>query len=201
MILASKFSRQDVKCLKTNTVFKGYFQVEELQLQFRCFDGGWSQTITREVFERGEAAAVLPYDPVTDQVVLIEQFRVGAFNDANSPWLLEVIAGIIESDHEDPEQTLLREAKEEADLTLKHLAPICTYWVSPGGTTEQCHLYYAQVDATQAGGIHGAVDEGEDIRVVVCDAQEAIAAVASGRINNAATIIALQWLQVRRLSG
>ena len=197
LIQKPQYTASDVKILEQSTPFQGYFQIQQLRLQFRCFAGGWSQPITREVFERGSAAAVLPYDPTQRQVILIEQFRVGALLDEYSPWLIEVIAGIIDPDDRDPQQTVSREAQEEAGLQLKQLQSICSYWVSPGGTSERCHLFYAEIDANQAQGIHGYLPEDEDIRVVVVDVDAAFAAITSGRINNASTIIALQWLQLK----
>ena len=177
--------------------YTGYFRIEQYRLRHRLFNGDWSREMVREVFERGHAAAVLPYDPGLDQVILIEQFRVGALGSPGDPWLLEIVAGIIDPG-ETPEDVVRREAVEESGCPLQDLVPICEYLVSPGGTSECITLFCGRVDASQAGGFAGLVDEDEDIRVLVVPADEAMAQIQTGRIRAAAPIIALQWLQLNR---
>ncbi len=189
----------DVEIISHDIAFKGYFQIEKYQLRYKLFEGGWSDVITREVFERGQAAAVLPYDPIQDKVVLIEQFRVGALTDEKSPWLLEIVAGILNS-KETHEQVAYRETQEEAGLDIIELTPITKYWVSPGGSTEGCALFCGKIDANKAGGIHGLDEESEDICVHVFDVQEAFDMVRRGIINNAPAIITLQWLELNKQS-
>ena len=159
--------------------------------------GGWSPVLTRVLLERGEAAVVLPYDPVRDQVVLLEQFRIGALHDTAGPWLIEIVAGVIECG-ETPDEVVRREAVEEADCAIGALQHICTYYVSPGGTSERIHLFCGKVDAGEADGVHGVAAEGEDIRVTAVPFEDALAMVADGRINSASPIIALQWLAQHR---
>lgn len=189
------FTSSDVKILEKKTVYKGYFRIEKITLQHRLFAGDWSTPFEREIFERGHAVAVLLYDPILNKVVFIEQFRVGALEKNGNPWLLELVAGIIEED-ENPEQVAMRETQEEAGLKFSALIPIYRYWVSPGGSTETVNLFCARVDASHAGGIHGLADEHEDIKVWVYDTQEAYQLLEQGQICNAITIIALQWLQL-----
>jgi ADP-ribose pyrophosphatase len=190
-----KLTKKDVKILSIEPVYKGFYRVEKYLLRHPLFAGGWSAPFTRELITRYRVAAALPYDPVADKVVLIEQFRVGALEDETSPWLLEMVAGILTTG-ESLEELAKRETTEEAGLTAEELMPICDYWVSPGGTNERVALFCAKVDASHAGGIHGLADEHEDIRVHVFSSEEAFSMVRSGRINNAATIIALQWLEL-----
>jgi len=185
--------------LETVTGYDGFFRLLRYRLRHRLFRGGWSRVLTRELFERGHAAAVLPYDPETDQVVLTEQFRIGALQAPSGPWLLEIVAGIIEVG-ETPEAVVRREAIEEIGCAVGELMSICDYHVSPGGTSERIHLFCGRVDASQAGGVHGLADEGEDIRVVVMSADEAMAHMQAGKIVSAAPIIALQWLMMHRAS-
>lgn len=187
----------DFRIEERTACFRGFFRVDRYRLRHRLFAGGWSQSLTRELFERGDAVAVLPYDPVLDQVVLIEQFRIGAIREAAGPWLLEIVAGIIDAG-EPPEAVAVREMREEAGLELRDLVPITRCLVSPGGTTEAIHLFCGWVDAQQAGGIHGLEGEGEDIRVSTLPVEQAFERVADGGINSAAPIIALQWLQLNR---
>lgn len=188
----------DYEIIDAQDVFQGYFRMRRYRLRHAQFQGGMGPELTREVFERGHAVTVLPYDPVRDQVVLVEQFRVGALDAPRGPWLMETIAGIIEPG-EAPETVARREAVEEADCELGELLPVCRYLVSPGGTSEQVSVFCARVDAGGlAGGVHGLPDEGEDILVHVLDFEEAMAMLEDGSIHAAMPIIALQWLALNR---
>lgn len=192
-----QFNDSDVTLEKRETVFQGFFRMDKLWLTHRKFDGGQMPSFTRELFIRGDATCVLPYDAARDEVVLLEQFRAGALGRNQSPWLLELVAGMNE-EGESPEDVARREGQEEADLNFERLEHICDYLVSPGGTTEMVHLYCGKVSTASAGGLHGIDDEHEDIRVHVVSADEAIAMIRDGRINNAAAIMAIQWLQINR---
>jgi len=176
---------------------QGFFRLDRYRLQHDLFAGGTSPVITRELLERGRAAAVLPYDPVRDSVVMIEQFRIGAIRSEHGAWLLEFVAGIIE-DGEKPEDVVRREALEEAGCELGELVPVARYLPSPGGSTEELYLYCGRVDAGGAGGIHGLDEEAEDIRVHVYSFDKAMDLLERGRIDSAAPIIALQWLALHR---
>ena len=138
---------------------------------------------------------LLPYDPVRDEVVLIEQIRIAAYDTSKTPWLLELIAGMIE-EGESVEDVARREAVEEAGLQVGRTKPVLSYLASPGGTSERLSVLVGEVDATTAEGIHGLVDENEDIRVHVVSREEAYQLVEEGIIDNAASVIALQWLQL-----
>jgi ADP-ribose pyrophosphatase len=186
-----------VEILDRTVCYQGFFRIDRYRLRHRLFSGAWGPELVREVFERGHAAAVLPYDPIRDEVVLIEQFRIGALGGSNNPWLVEIVAGMIEPD-ETPEAVVRREAIEESGCHIAELIPICDYFVSPGGTTERLALFCGRVDASDAGGTHGLVEEHEDIRVLVLSAEAAFGQVSSGEIKTAAPIIALQWLQLNR---
>ncbi|KPJ68123.1 MAG: ADP-ribose pyrophosphatase [Coxiella sp. DG_40] len=192
-------THDDVKILEEKSIYEGFSKIIHYKLRHRLFKGGWSKSFERELSVRYNAVAVLPYDPKLDKVVLIEQFRIGALKDKTSPWLLELVAGVI--DKQQPvEKIAYLETKEEAGLDIIDLIPIYSYWSSPGGSSEFVSLYCAIVDASKANGIHGMDDEHEDILVHVMNSEEAFAAVKSGRINNASTIIALQWLQLNYAS-
>jgi ADP-ribose pyrophosphatase len=179
------------------TLFEKYFKLDEYSVSHELYAGGFSPVFTREVFERGSVVAVLPYDPLRRKVILIEQFRAGAVHDAEGPWLIESVAGVIEAG-ESEQQVAIREAEEEANCHIRQLELISRYYVSPGGTTELCSAYCGLVDSEGLGGIHGLADENEDIRVLVVDAEQAFAWVREGRVRSSATIIALQWLQLNQ---
>jgi len=185
------------KIINHEIIFQGYFRMEKFDLQHEQFAGDWTGTFQREIFERGSAVAVLPYDPIRDKVILIEQFRAGAIGTQQPPWLKEIVAGIIETG-ETQQDVARRETLEEAGCEIQRLEKICQYYVSPGGTTEQCALYCAQVDSTGAGGIFGLDHEFEDILVEAVDLEQARNWLEDGTINSAASIIALQWLLLNR---
>lgn len=188
---------EGLEVVHREVVYRGFFRMERYRLRHALFRGGWSPLLTRELFERGTAAAVLLFDPALDRVVLVEQFRIGAIHDRRGPWLLEVVAGIVEPG-ETPEEVVRREAREEADCVVTDLVPICNYLVSPGGTSERITLFCGRVEAAGAGGIHGLPHEGEDIRVVAVPRTRALGWMAEGLIDNASTLIALQWLELHR---
>lgn len=187
----------DVEVVEREACFRGFYQLDRLHLRHRLFAGDMGKLISRELFVRHDAVCVLPYDPQRDCVVLIEQFRVGALDKSLNPWLIELVAGLIDKD-EQPEEVARREAVEEAGLVLAELWPLTQYYPSPGGSDERVHLYVGRCDSRGAGGVHGLEEEGEDIRVLVWSLDEALAALDDGRIDNAASIIALQWLALNR---
>ena len=177
--------------------YDGFFRLERHRVRFRLFAGGWSDVFEREVIERAHAVAVLLYDPDLDRVVLVEQFRAPAVDAPGGPWLIEAVAGLIDSD-ETVEAVARRETMEEAGLKVGELVRIGEVLASPGGSTERVTFYCGRVDAAEAGGIHGIAEEGEDIRVVTMSVDEAVAAVADGRIRVANAVIPLQWLALNR---
>jgi ADP-ribose pyrophosphatase len=186
-----------IKLIEKTTPFQGYFRIDRYRLKHRRFDGGWTDEMTREVFERGSAASVLPYDPARDTVVLVEQFRVGAYAAGMEPWLVEVIAGIIEPG-EEPTGVVRREAVEEAGCQIGALEPIGTVLLSPGGCSEVLHMYCGRTDSAGVGGVHGVAHEHEDIRAFVVSADEALARLGRGEFANAPAVLSLQWLALNR---
>lgn len=188
---------KNVEILDKRAVFKGYFRVDSYRLRHSLFDGGWSLPMEREIFERGHAAAVLPYDPARNQFILCEQFRAGALAAGVEPWQQEIVAGIIE-EGETPEEVARREIQEEAGLSAMELWPIQRYLVSPGGTSETVYLYLARVSAADAGGVFGLALEHEDIRVAAIPESQLQELVGDNKLTNAATIIAAQWFFLNR---
>ncbi len=189
--------RRDVEILDEETAYDGFFELKRFRLRHSLYSGGWSRVLMRERVERKRAVAVLLYDPVSDQVVLIEQFRIGALEAGQGAWMLEIVGGLIETG-EAPEEVAHREAMEEAGCEVMALLPICEFYVSPGTATEYLHLYCGRVDASRAGGVHGLEEEGEDIRVEVMSSDAAIAELCNGRANSTSIIVALQWLAMHR---
>ena len=195
MSVELRFGAQDVKVLESTIAYQGHFRLRRLTLQHRCFAGGWSEPLVREIFERGDAVGVLPYNPVDDSVVLIEQFRPGAVRGDASPWMLELIAGVVEPGESD-EDVVHREAMEEAGCEVSELLPIASLLPSAGACTEHVRLFCGRVSSAAIGGIRGLQTEGEDILVHAVPRLDALRMLTENAIPNGHTLIALQWLQI-----
>lgn len=196
----------DVTLIHKETGYKGFFTINQYALQHTQFNGEQTRVLMRECFERGHAVGVLAYDPWQDKIILLEQFRIGAYVNScsqdydeskQSPWLLEIIAGIVEQG-EASEDVAHREAFEEAGCTLLALEPIGDFYSSPGGTSETTQLYCACVRSDGIGGVHGLEEEGEDIRVIVLSFEKAVQWLKEGRLNNASAMISMQWLMLNK---
>tara|TARA_B110000444_G_scaffold227349_1_gene232455 strand:+ start:409 stop:1059 length:651 start_codon:yes stop_codon:yes gene_type:complete len=195
------FDDKDVELVSRSLAHDGFLRVEHLQLRHRLFSGAWSEVFMRELQLKDPAVGVLLFDPDRNTVLLIRQFRVGMFaessaaGNAGSPWPLEIVAGMVDSD-ERFEEVALRESKEESNCVPTDLIKVCEYYNSPGGSNEKVILFCGRIDSRNAGGVYGLPQEYEDIEVQVLDYKNAIELIDSGEINNAMTIIALQWLQL-----
>ena len=183
--------------IKETSCYKGFFSLKEITLKHTLYKGGWSTPITREIFHRGNCVAVLLYDPVRDEVVVIEQFRVGALQLPDNPWLLEIVAGAIE-EGESAEEVAYRESVEEAGCEIQELVKINDFFTSPGGTSELLTLFYGKVDTTNVGGLHGLDHEDEDISVTTMKFDDVYQLLLDGKILSAIPIIAIQWLYINR---
>ncbi len=192
----------DVQIESDQRVWSGRFPLDVIRFRNRRFDGAMSGLRTWEMWRRGRAVAMLPYDPAADAVVLIEQFRFPAFAAGIDPVLVELPAGLLE-DNEDPEEAMHRELQEEMAVTADRLERIGGYMLTAGGADEFCELYVGRVRAPVTGpdGIAwhaGEVSEDEDIRVRVWPAAKAIEAALNGQFTNSITAIGLLWLAARR---
>jgi ADP-ribose pyrophosphatase len=186
------------------TVWNGRFPLQTIRFRYRRFDGAQSGPLTWELWRRGRAAAILPYDPITDQVVLLQQFRLPALAAGLDPIMTEIPAGLCEPGESEAE-TIGREIVEEIGLAATELLPIGRFLLTPGGADETIALFAGRVaaPATDANGIAGhagLAHEHEDIRVSVHPARDAIEAAASGAYANSVAAIALLWLGLRRES-
>jgi ADP-ribose pyrophosphatase len=195
MTLPVQMTSEDVQILEEKTLYQGHLTLLKYQLKYRLFEGGWSQAVIRELFQAHGAVGVLLFDPIRDEIVLVEEFRLGALEDKKSPWMLELVAGIIE-EGESVQEVARRESQEEAGCDVIDLIPIYEYWTSPGISTGKFTLFCGRVDAFNAGGIFGLAHEHEDIRAHVFSKQVVYDMLKTGGIKNASTIIAVQWLQL-----
>lgn len=192
-----QLNHKDVEITQREKLYQGFFSAEALTLRHRTFDGGWAGPMSRELFVRGPAVGVLLYDAERDWLGLVEQFRVGALDEPGGPWCLEVVAGMVEAG-ESVQEVARREALEESGVEPSRMEYICRYLPSPGASNEVMHLYCGCADLRQAGGVHGLAAEHEDIKVHVLPAEPVLADLYNGRINNAAVLLCLQWLQINR---
>ena len=192
-----QFSQQDLQIVREETVYKGHFELKKMFFRHKLFSGGMSGEVVRELLIKGAASAVIAYDPVRDRVVLVEQVRIGAYdpNSSQSPWLVELIAGMVDTD-ELPEEVAIRESQEEAGLTVSNLQHAVSVWDSPGGTVERLHIFLGLVDSSQVGGVYGLEEENEDILVHVVSREQAYQWVEQGKIDNVIAVVGLQWLQL-----
>lgn len=187
----------DVEMLGRDVLWDGFTRLYRYRLRHRRFDGGWSGVIDREVLDRGRAAAVFPYDARADRLVLVEQFRPAAWATGQPAWQIEPVGGIIDPG-ETAEQTVRREAMEEAGIEIGAIEPIATFMPSTVGVQATVDLFCAAADAAAAGGVHGAPGEDEETRVVVMSPEEALAAVGTGHAAASGMQIGLFWLLAHR---
>ncbi|AEF55806.1 NUDIX domain-containing protein [Marinomonas posidonica] len=197
MKFTPSYRREDVEVLQDECVYKGFFEMRKLTLRHRKFNGDWSQPMTREMMVRNDAVCVLLFDPKVDKVLLIEQFRPAVLRNS-SPWLLELVAGMVEEGEQD-EDVARREAMEEAGVEVKRLEYMFKFVPSPGGLVEYLRMYAGEFDASlvDVTRTHGLDDENEDIKLHLMTAQEAIDLLRQD-IENASTIMGLQWFALNK---
>ncbi|QYX57955.1 NUDIX domain-containing protein [Roseovarius sp. SCSIO 43702] len=178
---------------------EGFYAMRGFDLRHPTFGGGMSDRVRREVFIATDAALVLPYDPVRDRVLLVEQFRMGPFGRGDPrPWMLEPVAGRVDPG-ETPEHAARREAREEANLDLRYVEPMSSHYCSPGCSTEYFHLFIGLCDLPdEAEGRGGLETEHEDIRTHVLDFEGAMRLLDTGEADNGPLILSLLWLARNR---
>ena len=190
----ASYSASDVTIESREFLFRGFIQVEKVSFRHRLFNQpDYSPVIQRELIHRPETAGVLLYNDQQQRFALIEQFRVGALNDSESAWQLEVIAGVLDGD-EAPEDCIRRESLEESGCEVQQLQHLFSFYPSAGACSEFFHLYAAEVELPKMGGIFGMPDEGENIQLHLFDYSELGTLLKNGRLRNAPVIMALQWL-------
>ena len=194
IIKHASYSASDLSIESREVLFRGFVQVEQVCLKHRLFNQtDYSPNIQRELVHRPEAAGVLLYNDQQQRFALIEQFRIGAMNDADSAWQLEVIAGVLDGD-ESAESCIRRESLEESGCEIDQLQHLFSFYPSAGAYSELFHLYAAEVELPLHGGVFGIADEGENIQLHLFDYSELATLLSNGRLRNAAVIMALQWL-------
>ncbi|MBV9554058.1 MAG: NUDIX domain-containing protein [Alphaproteobacteria bacterium] len=185
----------DVRVLAQEVAFKRHLRLDVVRFRHRLFSGEWSGERVWDIVRRGASVAVVLYDPDRDAVVLVEQFRLAPLMTGFTPWVVEVVAGLVDHEGEADEDVARREAVEEAGLeVLGELIPIQRYTPTPGDSDQATMLFCGRVDSRGAGGVYGVADEDEDIRVVVKPLAEIESMVDAGAIDNGHSLICLYWL-------
>jgi ADP-ribose pyrophosphatase len=199
----SNMTKQDVEIIETSEGYRGFFKLNVYRLRHKLFNGDWSEVITRELFERGHAVGVLLHDPKRDCILMVEQFRLGVAiaDKGDSPWALEIVAGMLDK-NKPAEEVARLEAMEEAHCEVGELEHIHDYYSSTGGTSEHVQIFYGQMDSTGLDGrIAGLDEESEDIKVHLIPTNDIPELLSSGRVNNAMALIALQWFLLNKCSN
>lgn len=195
IIKRATYNSDEVDILSREYLFRGFIQVEKVSLRHRLFQqSDYTSVIHRELIQRPEAAGVLIYNDQQQKFALIEQFRIGAMDDQDSPWQLEVIAGVLDGD-ESPESCIRRESLEESGCELQALQHLFSFYPSAGACAELFHLYSAEATLPEQGGVFGVADEGENIQLHILDYADIRSLLTNGRLRNAPVIMALQWLE------
>lgn len=186
--------RDDVELVREEPLHNGFFRMVRFHLRHRLFAGGWTPILNREVVLHGKVAAVIPYDPVRDSVVLIEQFRNGIYAAGDpQPWSVSIADGMIEPG-ESATEMARRETLEETGCTVGRLEEALNFYSSPGGSSQHVTLFCGEVSAEGVGGNYGVAEEGEDIRPYEVSFDEAIGMIDADSLDNAISIVGLQWL-------
>ena len=196
-------SLKNVKIQAITTPYSGFFKLNIVHFKHTLYTGGWTETFSRELFQRGQAVVVLLYDPVKEQVVLVEQCRAGALLNTEEDtqadaWLLEPVAGMIDVG-ESPIEAGIREAEEETGAVIQSLEYVCQFYPSPGACSEILHLYAASISVDTIPEYAGLESEHEDIKVVKLSFKKAKQMLLNAEFNVAATYIALQWLFFQKI--
>lgn len=193
---APNFSGDDVRIASQESYRAGFFELRRYELSYRLVAGGWSQFLPAECLIHDGTVAVLPYDPYADKVVLIERFRVGALDELAGPWQLELPSGMFDADGLSAQDRAFIEAETVAKLSLMDVECVCRYLSSPGFTNEKVFLYCGGVVFESTDAEHWGAGLRDEVSCHLMDRSEAFSALQEGYINNAVTIIALQWLQL-----
>ena len=191
-----KRKSQNLKVIKKRNIFKGFNKINEYVFKYKHLSNKWSNVLKREIYSPRNAVAILPYDPNQNKVLLIKQFRIGAYLAGFDPWQIEIIAGCVDKSDLSSEEAILRETKEESGIILdkKNLKIINHILNSPGTTSEKTDIFFCECDLGNSGGIFGCKDENEEIESFTCNVFEAFNMIKDKKINSVHSIIALNWL-------
>ncbi len=191
--------RERVRIRNQEVLAEGWATLRKVTLDYRRSNGSWEKQV-REVFDPGDGAVVLPFDPDRGTLLLVRQFRLPAFLNGDPEPLIEACAGKLDGD--DPESCIRKEAEEELGYRLRALKPLFCAYSTPGAVTERLWYFtaaYSPADRVSAGG--GAAGEGEELEVIEISLDEAFSAVLDGRIADAKTILLIQHVKLAVMGG
>ncbi|MEB3766798.1 NUDIX domain-containing protein [Acinetobacter sp. MD2] len=195
IVKKATYTKQQTEIVKKESLYRGFLHVEKIHFRHQLFQStAYTPILQRELIVRPVAAGVLLYNDQQQKFALIEQCRVGALNDAISAWQLEVIAGVLDGD-ESPESCIRRESLEESGCELQEIQHLFSFYPSAGACSELFHLYAAEVDLPQQGGVFGLAEEGENIQLHLFHYTDLQPLFQQQRLCNAPVIMALQWLK------
>jgi ADP-ribose pyrophosphatase len=190
------YTTNDAELLDNQICFSSkYTKLMKFAVRFKKFDGTNSNVVERYAIQKLHAAAILLFNPVEDYVVLVEQFRIGAMLADKNPWLLEPVAGLIDTELS-PSETAIKEAREEAGCEVLELIPMCNYLSAPGNSNEETFMYCGIINTCDPEQFYGVLEENEDIKIHKIATKIAFELVNAGKIFNSQGIISLQWLQL-----
>ena len=188
--------RVEVKDLQEDYNYKDFFKILRARIQYEKFDGTMSEEVERLVFERGNSVGVVLYDVKQDTVLLTKQFRYPAYTHNGPGWLIEIVAGVQDKGR-DAIVVAHSELIEELGYKVDHLQLLCRFYLSPGGSSEQMHLYLGYLQhAKRVSKGGGAASEHEDIQLFEVPLSRALTMIQNGEIRDAKTIIALQQVSL-----
>jgi nudix-type nucleoside diphosphatase (YffH/AdpP family) len=188
-----------IRIREVRTLSNDWYVLKKTTFDWRRDDGVW-QTVSRETYDRGHGAVLLPYNLAARTVLLTRQFRYPAYAAGYDQLMIEAVAGLL--DDSDPETRIRAEAEEEIGYRLGAVHKIFDCFMSPGSVTERLHFFVAEYDAAMRVGDGGGIaHEGEDIQVLELPLAEALAMIGRGEIIDAKTIILLQWAAMNVLGG
>ena len=180
------------KVTNKKNLYDGFFKMNEVSLKYKKYDGSWSNEIKRELFSGAQVSAVLPYDPIKKEIVLIQQFRPGTISRNTNNYLKEIVAGIIDPG-ESPEIAAKRECLEETGYKIKKLTSIQGYYPAPGSSESFYHLFLGEIDSKNEKKIMGLDTENEDILVESFNINQVKKMMQNGELINGLSLIAIQW--------
>lgn len=184
--------KKNFNIIDKKKLYRGFFELNQLTFKHKKHDGSWSKPLIREVFGGAHVATVLPFDPLTNKIILLDQVRVGLLEKNCDPITKEIVAGIINK-NETPEEAAIRECKEEIGCEIKNLLKIHSYYPTPGSSQSYYHLFLGEVESFKGERILGMKEEDEDIMARCYSIKKVKSMLNNGKIINGLTLIALQW--------
>ncbi len=173
-------------------LYSGFFKLKKLEFVHKQHDGKWSNKVDREIFSGSHISTLLPYDPLRNEIVLIQQFRAGVISRYDDDYLYEIVAGIID-ENESPEDTAIRECVEETGCKVNKIEPIQSYFPAPGSSESYYHLFLGEINSFEGERIMGLESENENILVKSYKVEQVRNMLRQKEIKNGLTLIALQW--------